>query len=146
MREKLRKKRGQSLIEIVFVLSLLTIVLTGLAASAIFALKSAQYSRNKSQATQIAKEALEELKGKKQEDSFWNNLASIFSGGAGTTCESFLPRGEFRYKVCYDSWEDLGGGKYRVAAEVTVWWGGVSEPAGNRRKVKIRTFLSNWEK
>lgn len=133
----IKKNRGQSLIEVVFVTMVIFLILTGLVGGTLFTLKAVRYAKNKSKATQIAKELLEEIKGKKQLSSFWGNISG--------ECNTSGNTGEFLYKVTCSNLAAVGE-KYSADVEVIVWWDSPTPPSGGKNKVVVKTNISNWER
>jgi type II secretory pathway pseudopilin PulG len=133
---------GQSLVEVVFVTSIIFVVLTGLVTGAIFTLKAVRYARDKSQAIQIAKRTLEEIKGQKQSSSFWSGLPSPDGCLNIVTHDS-----RFYSQTCYSGVVNSGD-RYSAQVRVAVWWDNSpgAEPTESRNKVVINTNVSNWEK
>jgi Tfp pilus assembly protein PilV len=133
---------GQSLVEVVFVTSIIFVVLTGLVTGTIFTLKAVRYARDKLKATQIAKEVLEDIKGQKQSSSFWSSLPSPEGCLSIVTYNS-----RFYSQTCYS---EVGSSddKYSAKVRVAVWWdlSPGAEPAESKNKVVINTNISNWEK
>ena len=91
-------ERGQSLVEIVFILGMISLLLSGAVVSAIFAVKVVRYSKNKAIATRVAREQIELLKAEKQSSQFWDNLGDFCLGegsgcpaGGDPTCPGALP-------------------------------------------------------
>jgi len=133
----MKKEAGQSLMEIVFILGVTVLLLTGVVVSAIFSLKVARYSKMKAKAARLARQILEGEKSAKQESSFWTTLEVGCHGPLGPLEESFY------YKICYS---DLAtsDGRSKVKIRVVVWWDSLAEPE-TKNKVAVETVLSNWE-
>lgn len=137
----MREKQGQTLVEIVFVISVIFLVLTGLVGGMIFAVRAVRYARNKAEATRVAKKKLEELKAKKQDSAFWDGYPGSCSEdswieGAGGT--------KFWYKIDCDT-KSCSGNRCSAAVTISVWWGSTTMPAG-KNQVILDTIISNWER
>lgn len=61
--------KGQSMLELVIALGLLSVVVTILAAATVGGLKNSQFSKNQSQATKLAEEAIEKVRTIKERNS-----------------------------------------------------------------------------
>jgi len=138
--EKLKKNfnlikvSGQSLIEVVFVLGVVALLLSGLVVATIFNVKVARYSKNKAIATQIAREQIESVKARKQSADFWDE----FTDTEGTV-------GNFSYKTTYSD-PQTSDSKKQVDLTVKIWWDSPVEPTeGKKNQVLITTIISNWE-
>ncbi len=140
MNQKLKKffsdNQGISLVEIVFVILLSFLLLSGLAAAVVFMISAAQFSRNKSFATQIAKKQMELFKYQKQRSDWWNGIVcnNVFKSCAETkpnfTCQ-------YKFSNC-----NLGGEKKSVEINIVVYWGATKESKGT---VELNSVLTNWE-
>ncbi len=80
--------QGQSLVEAIIAISVVTLLVTGLIAGTTASLKSSQRGRSRDQAVKLAEEGLEYARGLR--DASWSTLASYSgsycfdSSGAGT--------------------------------------------------------------
>ncbi len=131
----IRRKEGQSLIEVVFGILMAFLLLSGLAAAVVFMLSAVQFSRNKAKATQIAKAVIEDIKYKKQDSGF------SWADSSGNDCESLINSADQGIFDCdYDiDASILGSDKYSMELTVNVGWG------STKGDVTIKTELTNWE-
>lgn len=80
-----RKESGQSLIEILIVLVVGSIMLTGLSVMVISSLRNAQYAQNQIKATKYAQEAIDKIRAIRD----WNQEGSVILNEQGSTLSSF---------------------------------------------------------
>jgi len=85
--KEIRKKLsfGQSLVEVVIALTVLVIVLSGLAKTVTTSLKNSQYSRNKNFSLNLIQQKIESLRQERDSspwETFWGNY---LGGGPGNT-------------------------------------------------------------
>jgi type II secretory pathway pseudopilin PulG len=135
-------KKGQSLIEVVFMVGVSFLILTGLVAAVIFSIKAASYSKNKALATRLAREKMEELKSDKQASSFWgtsevvnNNCLSDETDVSGVT--------GFTRRTCFSNYSNIDN-DYKTDVTIEVWWTPTVDPGVG--VVKVESRLSNWER
>ena len=133
---------GQSLVEVVYILGMVVILLTGLVVSMVFSIKTARYSRNKATATRISRELIEEAKSQKQEDAFWTAVNGY--SGIDWSCREPVARDNFLYKECYRNYVSSSE-EEKIDFQVRVWWDSGDEPSG-KNIVIVETNLSNWER
>jgi len=141
--EKLKKNfnsgkvSGQSLIEVVFVMGVVVLLLSGLVVATIFNVKMARYSKNKATATRVAREQVELVKTRKQSAEFWTDLTEQ-EVDLGEVTDNFF------CKIVYSNIQ--GDSKKQVDLAVKVWWDSPIEPTeGKKNQVLVTTIISNWE-
>jgi Tfp pilus assembly protein PilV len=78
------KNQGQSLVEAMVAVTVVTLVLTGLIYTMTFSLANTQIARNRTLITKYAQEANEFIRNYR--DSGWNNLSSLVPTGATKYC------------------------------------------------------------
>ncbi|MCD6226086.1 hypothetical protein J7J95_03360 [bacterium] len=139
-----KKNRGQSLVMVVFILGMVALLLSGLAAGATFSIKAIRYSRNKASATRIAREQIEAIKSQKQSSSFWEDLDLVLNEEMDCPDGGLIDNFSCRIKYTNLS-KDALSGKKQVTLTVKVWWDSTEEPSGKKKKVQVETVLSNWE-
>jgi Tfp pilus assembly protein PilV len=141
---------GQSLLEAVVAIGVVTVVLSALIAAISFSLANTQYSRNKAQATKYGQEAIEWLRS--QRDAGW---ATFVSKAGAAACEShiyclngltvFPAAGACAAGAVFNAiFTRTATLTYQsadqVGVNVTVSW-----PQGNRNSnITLDTFLTNW--
>lgn len=76
--KKLKIEKGQSLLEVVFTLAIVTLIITGVVIASTVSVKNVSYSRDNSLANTYVDEANEWLRG--QRDASWTTFISRFSG------------------------------------------------------------------
>lgn len=123
------KERGQTLIEMVIAIGLVSFVLVGLVAGATASLKSARLSRERNRATYLAQTELESARRDRDEDpeTFFTT-----AGVTGPTESGTAP--VYRITVT----KTLVGTQMEVS--VTVAW----DDAGNTYQVVEETLLTKW--
>lgn len=132
-----KSSSGQSLVEIVFMVGISFLVLVGLVAGVVFTIKASKFAKNKSVATGLAREKIEEFKSEKQSQAFWDNLPHPSS--EEWLCYNEEEIGNFTRRVCFNDYSDFGG-ELRVVVRVETGWLG-----GDQNKVSLSTILTNWE-
>lgn len=70
MREEEGFIKGQSLLELVIAIGLVMVIVTGIALTTINGLKNSQFSKNQTQATKLAQEALEQVRTIRDRDYY----------------------------------------------------------------------------
>ncbi len=136
-KNKARQCRGQSLIEVVFVIFISALLLSGLAAGTTFMLVASNFARQRTTAIQIAKQELETLQGAKSEAQWWIDISPYCRRGNNCQVKSCGANSQFSCKTCFSNCNLSGDNK---SVETTIWvsW-------GRRGKVRIVTVLSNWQ-
>lgn len=74
-------KNGSTIVEMIIVLGIIMVVLTGLMTTSINALRASQSNKMKTKATDLVQRALEELKNER--DVNWDGFKSNLTGGTG---------------------------------------------------------------
>lgn len=128
-----KNNKGQSLVEAVVAIGLVTLVLVALISAITFSLANAQYSRNKSIATKYAQEAIEAMR--KLRDAGW---PAFYTWANDTTGRTYCMTNTFTLTnippacVVIDDTYDIftrtvklvgnGGTRDRVSVQVVVTW------------------------
>lgn len=138
---------GQTLAEIVVVIAIVLLLVTGLVVGATASLKAAQYGRLKSGAVNYTQDAVEVTRSLR--DASWSNLLSFSAANGGVWC---LDAGE--------NWTQASGGNCPVslnnlyARRVTFTW---SDPTmqidvlvtwsdgAHTYTTTLRTYYTNWQ-
>ena len=134
---KKRRQRGQSLIEMVFVIFISALLLSGLAAGTIFMLTVSGFARQRTTAIQLAKQELEDLQAVKSEEQWWASISPYCRQRDNCQTQTCQNHPRFSCQLCFDNCH-LGGDKKSVEVTAKVSW-------GQRGKVKMTTVLSNWQ-
>jgi Tfp pilus assembly protein PilV len=79
----MRNNQGQSLFEVVVALAIVAVILFTVVSYVSLSIVNASFARNSSLATRLSQEAIEWLRGKRDED--WEDFASRSVPGMGTT-------------------------------------------------------------
>jgi len=146
----LKSQTGQSLIEVLFSLSIVLLVIVALVRATTVSMKGSDFSKNQTLATKYAQEAIEWIRGER--DRSWNE---IWSRTDSTFCLNFDPPTSWPGPSSCGSDFDLKGGKFkREAILTTVTKGTITEievkvivtwqDAGGDHDAQIVTYLSNW--
>lgn len=131
--------RGQTLLEIIFLIGVSLLILTGLVVTVVFSLKAVYLAKNKAIATRLAREKIEQLRLNKQKVEFWQNPDSWGCNQLESSEE--LGETNFNRQTICGEIEEIGDGKKkRLSVTVEVWWQG-----GLGSKVTLETVLTNWE-
>ncbi|MFH1601372.1 MAG: type II secretion system protein [Candidatus Shapirobacteria bacterium] len=145
-------QKGQTLVEIVFLIGITLIILSGLVVAAIFSVKASRYSKNKAIAARLTREQIEMVKAEKKSASFWEdenlNLDSLLDCSLDSLPEAF---------GCEYIFTDLEeeDSRRQVRMRVIVWWDSASAPDNwweleeggveKKNNVILTTIISNWE-
>ncbi len=130
-----QKEKGQSLLEVVFVISISALLLSGLAAATTFIIATARFNRQKTLATQLAKKQLEDIRVAKLDQSWWGNLSTLCNKcQQETNCQGYK---YFTCQTCYQNCH-ISGTQKDVTVKVKVWW-------SKRGMVEMATVYSNWQ-
>jgi len=135
MKKPISKQHGQTIVEIVFVLGLSFVILSGLVVSIIFTAKAGRFSKNKSAAVRLAQEKIEEFKTNKRLTEFWNNPSDY---GCGAT-EVSLGENSIYSRQTQCSFLDSENKEMKVVV-VASW------EDGGAKTVTMATILSNLER
>ena len=147
MKRIIKKNDGQVLVEILASFVLLTFLLAGLVVAGLFALRNAQYARNKSTATKLASQLLERTRVYRDV----NGISSL-SGCNPCYIDSSLTKNSGVYTSgifteqlrinADDSQCPLpGGSSYGYKAISTVSW----DTSNPNKNVTINTCFSDWK-
>ena len=130
----MKKESGQSLIEVLAALAVVTIAILALVSITMISVRNASFAKNQSLATKYAQEAMEEarqLRNDNRDDFF------IIGGTTNTACINLppLPPSPFSLtRTC----SLVDGTKMEII--VTVTW----DQAGNTHQVLLKTYLTQW--
>ncbi len=124
-----QSQKGQTLIEVVAGIGLLTIVVTALIGMGVVALKTSTSARNRTVAVKLASEGMELVRSERDQNSWddfkalspWNYSTGIFTRSATAT-------------------EEGGPDKVKVKVVVTVSW---PESSGTK-SVSVTSYLTDW--
>ncbi len=148
MIKKKRKNRlllGQSLVEMIVVVAIVTVSLVALVRAAVVAVRNAQFARHQSQAIDLAREAAEWLRSER-EKSFSQFVSHAGSGDGNRYC--FDELGWNKLRSCDD--DELAGDIFRrevvltkesddlIIAEIIVSW----QERGKTHSRAIETYFS----
>lgn len=131
----MKKEKGQTLIEAVFVITIVGFILSGLVAAIIYFARVARTAKYRSWAASLAQERLEYLRGEKEKDpeTFWTNIASY--AGEETLSSSEYP-GEFVRNTDIEIQEASSPRRAKITVEVS-WQDG-----SQTRKVTVKSYLT----
>lgn len=87
--KKIINSQGESLVEIIIAIGIVTLVITALISAVTVSMANVQYARNKAQATKYAQEAIEWLRSQR-DDLSWTQFVSHASSGGTKYCFSSL--------------------------------------------------------
>lgn len=140
----MRSDKGQSLMELVVVIAVITIVVAALVFATIASLRNASFSQNQAQATKLAQEGLEKVRSLRDRDTtgvgIWSSSTSCGSS-VPSTCpatQSSCPSGATNN--CYFFFNNSG-----VLANGT-WVNSEAIPPGFRRQFFIEDQGSDQKK
>lgn len=141
-----KKIAGQSIVETVLVILLVSTILSGFVVLFIYSFKTNRYAKNKSLAADYARQEIDEIKSRKHLSSFWEDWESssgcCSSGSRNCYTASSLPSGFYCNLVCNSC--DTAEEEKMASISVKIWWDVVTEPPDNKNKVSISTIISNW--
>lgn len=123
----MNKQKGQTLLELVVGMSLVTVIIGALAITTTYSLRNSQFSKNQTQATKYAQEYLEQVRTIKSA-----NYGICFTGQP--TCsnweEIWVPGGQFQARCASGSCKfNISGGCTATSGSVPVCLREISSPA-----------------
>jgi len=143
MAEKLKftifiSKQGQSLLEVIFAVSIIGLIMSGFVSAFVYFSKAGQVSRGGATATQLAQEKMEDLRAEKKDTpvSFWEDMENFST--ATPTPES-LDDGKFERSLNVD-YSLVDGSQKRAEVEVEVSW----VEQGQDKSVRVKSFYSQY--
>jgi len=143
-----KEERGQSLFEVVLALAIAALIIIAIVALATISIRNANFSRNQSLATRYAQEAIEWLRGQRDED--WDAFAtraltplwclkSLSWTGVTTIGEcgssDFISDTIFKREVSFTIFDASS-----IDTEVKVYW----EDAQGLHETKTVTTFTDW--
>lgn len=130
--------KGQSLIEVVFAVSIIGLILAGFVSAIFYFSKASQVSKSGSKAGQLAQEKIEQLRAEKKSDPtlFWENMSNFAS--ATPTPES-LNDGKYERSLSVD-YSQPDGSNRRAEVEVTLSW----KEQDQNKEVKVKSYFSEY--
>lgn len=134
---KKKNQKGQSLIEMLFIVVTTFLLLSGLVVAMIFMIRTANFAKNKATATRLAEEKLEQMKANKQLADFWSNPTLY---GCGEEEEGLADDGLFYRNTSCTVVETSSAGRNKIEVTVVVGWQG-----GEQSEVAVSIYLSDWE-
>lgn len=131
---------GQSLVEVLVAVGIVSLVLVAIVAGVTLAIKNASFSRNQTSATRYAQEAMEWLRNQRDQD--WNAFVlrsgpfclNSLSWKTGT-CSSFSLGNIFKREAV------LSGSDPRIEVKVTVSW----QDAGGTHQSELVSYFTKWQ-
>ena len=116
---KTNLKQGQSLVEVIFVVSIIALILSGLVSGTIYFGRSARSAKYRSLAVGLAEEKLEELRAEKENNptSFWQ----IVAAHPDPTLESLTSPASFTRTTTFSDYQEIDSTK-KVKVDIKVDW------------------------
>ncbi len=147
---------GQSLVEVLIALSVMTVVLLSVVAAVLLSLKTADRSKHRVRATFLANEGIEWLRGQRSRFG-WNQFSELDAlGGDGTTyCLNTLPASisDLTPANCSDKLDNVYVRRIILTLQsvdtmdvvVEAEWGQVRQGSGEPFSTQVKATFSNWE-
>lgn len=145
---ELRYQSGQTLIEVIIVISVIVMLVTGLVAGTSTSLKTSQSGRSRLQATKYAEEGLEYARNLR--DQSWSSFAALqdsycLGGGASPTlvaspdqtCPATLSTPDTVYKRILTF--SLTGTRMTVVSSVSF------PESAETKTISLTTYLTQWK-
>ncbi len=131
------KELGQSLIEVIFAVSIVGLILTGFVAAMLQFSKTGQVSESGSRAAQFAQEKIEELRSEKKTNpvQFWDNMAAW---SAAAPASEAVGGGKFDRSINVDY--DATNPNRRAKVEVSVDW----REQDQQKNVTVSSYFSEY--
>ncbi len=127
-------KKGQTLVELVFILSISALLLSGLAAGTTFMLAATRFAQQRTAALQVAKRQLSELQANRFDNDWWQRINIYCQTGSclATDCDGS------NIFSCQDCFSDcsLGDTDKRAAVAIKVL-------RGTRTIIVLKTVITN---
>jgi len=148
---KKRNILGQSLMEVVLALGLITLIMTTVVAAASISITNSSFSKNQSLSTRLSETTLEWFRGERNEN--WEDfLSQALSGGSQQTrCFTTLSWEDSKLGSCSDT-EYIPNtflkrevdfnlvDQSTIGITVRIYW----QDAGGYHEVNSSTYLTNW--
>jgi len=149
---KKRNNLGQSLMEVVLALGLITLIMTTVVAAASISITNSSFSKNQTLSTRLSEATLEWLRGERNEN--WENfLSQALSGGIQQTrCFTTLSWEDSTLGPCDPESDGISNTSLKrevdfflvdqstVEVSVRIYW----IDAGGYHEVSSSTCLTNW--
>lgn len=127
----MKKESGQSLIEILAALAVMTIAILALVSITMISVRNASFAKNQSLATKYAQEAIEESRQSRN-----NNRNDFFDDNSLCQGTSLSPPSPFSLtKTC-----SVNADNDKMDVEVKVEW----NQTGKTHQVVLKTYLTQW--
>ena len=116
---KINLKQGQSLVEVIFIVGIVALILSGLVSGTIYFGRSARSAKYRSLAVSLAEEKLEELRAEKENNpaSFWQAVAVHSS----PIIENLTDPASFTRTTTFSDYQEIGSTK-KVKVDIRVDW------------------------
>ncbi len=137
-----KNELGQSLLEIIFAISITGILLAGFVSAIVYFSRVGQIAESSSRATQLAQEKVEELRSQKISDQseFWQNMESYAT--ATPTPESLM---DGKYNRSLDvTYTTPDGTNRRAEVEIVVDWREAGVEGGAEKEVRVKSYFSEY--
>lgn len=130
----LKSQSGQMLVEIVFSVSIVATILTGLVVAVVYSQKATRSAHERAEAIHIAQEKIESLRGEKKanEDYFWDNVTS-YSGTESNV------RNHYERETVINLVETVAPHR-RIKVTVTVSW----QDGSSERSVDLTSYIAEY--
>jgi type II secretory pathway pseudopilin PulG len=137
-----KNELGQSLLEIIFAISITGILLAGFVSAIVYFSRTGQVAESSSRATQLAQEKIEELRSQKisSQYEFWQNMETYAT--ATPTPESLM---DGKYNRSLEvSYSVPDGTNRRAEVEVIVDWIEAGVSGGSNKEVRVKSYFSEY--
>lgn len=124
--------KGQALVEIVFSISIVAVILSGLIVAVVYSQKATRSARARSEATQLAQQRIEFLRSEEEAGNFWTDPTGYN--------ETDTEVGEFTRNTTVTVDPGTSSPNRRAEVEVTVVW---SEGAEDR-SVTLNSYITEY--
>ena len=137
-------QQGQSFVEVIVVVAVLALVLTGLITATTASLKTTTFANLRSQSTKYAQEGIELARSKR--DASWNTFLALQGQSfcvddaspqnwlAGANCAYNISNNTFNRKISF-VWDGT-----KMTVSVNVGW----VDSGGNHHTQLETYLTQW--
>jgi Tfp pilus assembly protein PilV len=133
-----KKQLGQSLLEVVFAVSVVGVILAGFVPAVVYFSKTGQVAESGAKATQLAQQKIEDFRSMKKTSStdFWQTMSNY---ATATPAPESLQGGKFERSIDVDYNQPNGTNK-RAKVEVSISW----KEQDKDKNVVVKSYFSEY--
>lgn len=132
--------QGQSLLEVVFAISIIGLILGGFVSAIVYFSKTGQVAESGTKATQLAQEKIEELRAEKKDSpsSFWQNMDNNYLVNSPIT-EGNLGDGKYTRITTYQDVTPENENR-KIMVEVEIQW----QEQDQEKSTTVTTYFNEY--